>query len=230
MIDSQQYQSPSALGIPQLVARAERLATAGSRRLLAIAGPPGSGKSTLSAALLDQLPAGHAALVPQDGFHLADPVLAGLGLTARKGAPETFDAEGLLSLLTRLRNNTDPIVYAPEFHRELEMAVAGSIAVPAQTPLVIVEGNYLLLDSEPWRSCRALFDETWYLNVADSTRQARLVRRHQEFGKSPEQAEVWTFGNDEQNAQVVRQSVLPDLVVDLVQGDENGGTPGRRQE
>jgi Panthothenate kinase len=223
VIDPQHSQHVSATHVPELVARAERLATAGTRRLLAIAGPPGSGKSTLAAALLDQLPAGHAALVPQDGFHLADTVLADLGFTARKGAPETFDAEGFFSLLTRLRNPTGPVIYAPNFNRELEMAVAGSVPVPLETPLVIVEGNYLLLDYEPWKSGRALFDETWYLDVADTTRQSRLIQRHQEFGRSPEQAAVWALGSDEQNADVVRRSAgVADLIIHLAQRDTDG--------
>lgn len=219
MTNHQRSQVIPASSVGQLIARAERLATTGTRRLLAIAGPPGSGKSTLSAALLAQLPVGHAALVPQDGFHLADAVLADLGLSARKGAPETFDAAGLLTLLTRLRNNIEPIVYAAQFHRELEMAVAGSIPVGRETPLVIVEGNYLLLDSEPWRTGRTLFDETWYLDVADDTRQSRLIRRHQEFGKSPEDAARWTLGNDERNADVIRRSAtVADVIIQLADG------------
>jgi len=214
VIDQQRSQRIPSSDIAQLRARAERLSATGARRLLAIAGAPGAGKSTLSAALIEQLPAGRAALVPLDGFHLANEVLADLGLTARKGAPETFDAHGFLSLLTRLRHNTEPVVYAPDFRRELETAVAGSIAVPRDTPLVIVEGNYLLLDAEPWGSVRTLFDETWFLDLPGTTRQARLIRRHQEFGKSADEATTWTLGNDERNAELVRSSAAAaDVVV-----------------
>ena len=203
-----------ASDLARLGARAERLSTTGTRRLLAIAGAPGAGKSTLSAALLEQLPDGRAALVPQDGFHLANEVLAELVLTDRKGAPETFDAYGFLALLTRLRHNTEPVVYAPDFRRELETAVAGSIAVRRDTPLVIVEGNYLLLGAEPWVSLRPLFDETWYLELPDTTRRSRLIRRHREFGKSADEATSWTLGNDERNAELVRSSAAAaDIVI-----------------
>jgi len=205
----------AALELQHLVTRAGRLAAGGGRRLLAITGAPGAGKSTLAATLLDRLPAGSAALVPQDGFHLADTVLAQLRLSDRKGAPETFDANGFHALLVRLRTNDEPVVYAPEFHRDLETAVAGAIPVRRETPLVIVEGNYLLLDSVPWLLNRPLFDDTWYLGLPDETRQGRLIRRHEQYGKSAHDAAVWALGNDEQNAALVRDSArFADLLVD----------------
>lgn len=200
----------------QLIARAERLVVPGRRHLLAIAGAPGAGKSTVAAALLAGLSPGSVALVPQDGFHLADAVLADLGLASRKGAPETFDANGFHALLARLRSNVEPVVYAPVFRRDLEAAIAGSIPVLQETPLVIVEGNYLLLDAEPWMANHALFDETWYLEIADTTRRSRLIRRHERFGKSPAEAERWTLGNDERNAELVRKSAMAaDFIVSL---------------
>lgn len=104
-----------------------------------------------------------------DGFHLANQVLGALGLAARKGSPATFDAGGFQSLLRRLRAGTEEVVYAPEFVRELEEPMAGALAVPRDIPLVVVEGNYLLLDDGPWRGTPDLFDEVWYLRPPNAS-------------------------------------------------------------
>jgi pantothenate kinase len=125
-----------------LLARARSLVVPGGRRLLGITGAPGAGKSTLAAELVDAL-GEQAVLVPMDGFHLADAELRRLGSHARKGAIDTFDVAGYVSLLRRLRA-AEPTVYAPVFRREIEDAVAGAIAVRADVPLVVTEGNYLL--------------------------------------------------------------------------------------
>lgn len=138
-----------------------------------------------------------------DGFHLANRVLAELGLLERKGAPETFDTAGFSILLARLRAADDEVVYAPEFHREIEEPIAGAVAVPRGVPIVIVEGNYLLLDDGPWRGVRDLFDEVWYLNLDGRTRRDRLLRRHVASGKSPEDALSWVRDSDERNAALV---------------------------
>lgn len=172
------------------------------RCLLGIAGAPGAGKSTLASELLELLEP-DAVVVGMDGFHLANRVLAEQGLLERKGAPETFDAAGFRILLARLRANDDEAVYAPEFHREIEEPIAGAVAVPRAVPIVIVEGNYLLLDDGPWRGVRDLFDEVWYLDLDSRTRRDRLLRRHVAFGKSPANALSWVRDSDERNAVLV---------------------------
>ena len=134
--------------IDTLVERARALAATGERRILGIAGPPGGGKSTVSRAVVAEL-GELARLVPMDGFHLAQAELVRLGRRDRMGAPDTFDAAGYAALLARLRGD-EPVVYAPEFRREIEEPIAGAIAVPRTTPLVVTEGNYLLL----WDSSR----------------------------------------------------------------------------
>lgn len=140
------------MDLRHLLARARRLAdsaTPARRRLLGITGPPGAGKSTLAAHLVAEL-SGRAALVPMDGFHLAGAELRRLGRTDRKGAPDTFDPAGYAALLTRLRSpEPDTSVYAPAFDRRIEEPVAGSIPVAPHIPLIVTEGNYLLLDSTP---------------------------------------------------------------------------------
>ena len=128
-----------------LLQRAAALVATGTRRLLGITGPPGAGKSTLAADLVAGL-YGRAALVGMDGFHLDDAVLGDLGRRDRKGAPDTFDVDGYVHLLRRLRAAQDPVVYAPVFRRELETSAAGALAVPSHVPLVVTEGNYLLAD------------------------------------------------------------------------------------
>src|SRR5689334_2959007 len=150
-----------AAGVEEVVADARRLAEAGSRRVLGLTGPPGAGKSTLAAALVGAL-APRAVLVPMDGFHLANAELARLGRADRKGAPDTFDAGGYAALLRRLRNHAGGTVYAPEYHRDIEEAVACAIPVAADVPLVVTEGNYLLVECGGWGKLRTLLDEVWY--------------------------------------------------------------------
>jgi pantothenate kinase len=193
--------------VPQLPdacrVRVQDLLARGGRRLLGLAGAPGSGKSTLAQALLHAFPA-QAVVVPMDGFHLANGELQRLGRRGRKGAPDTFDAAGYVALLQRLRRPGEgETVYAPEFRREIEEAVAGAIAVPPEAALIVTEGNYLLLEQAPWSGVRALLDEAWYVEVDDQLRRERLVQRHERFGRTPEAARAWVQGTDEPNARLI---------------------------
>ncbi|WP_300011782.1 nucleoside/nucleotide kinase family protein [Pseudonocardia sp.] len=187
----------------ELVARAAGLAGSG-RAVLGVAGSPGSGKSTLVAALLAalrrELGPDAVAHVPMDGFHLADAELARLGRAGRKGAPDTFDVGGYLALLRRIRAGSGDTIYAPAFERDLEQALAGAIPVPPSTRLVLTEGNYLLLDEPGWRDVRAELDEVWFCDLRADVRLDRLIARHVRFGKTPEQAAAWVDAVDEPNA------------------------------
>ncbi len=188
-----------------LAARIRAMAAAESRRVLVgIAGPPGAGKSTLAAHVVAELGDG-AVLVPMDGYHLAQRVLARAGLVDVKGAPETFDAAGYLALLHRLaRPLRGSVVYAPEFRREIEEPIAGALAVPSDVRVVVTEGNYLLLDEPPWDEIRLVLDETWYLDTADEVRLDRLVGRHVAFGRTPAAAlDRAVGGSDGANARLV---------------------------
>ena len=138
-----------------------------------------------------------------DGFHLADVTLAALGRLDRKGAPDTFDAWGYAALLARLRAETDHVVYCPGFERDLEQPIAGAVAVPPETELVVTEGNYLLLDRPEWRAVRATLDEVVFLETDEALRRARLVARHVAFGKTPAEAEAWVARVDDANARLV---------------------------
>src|SRR5690242_7131199 len=139
--------APSVLPVPGSAQELLSLlpaAAGGQRVLLGLTGAPGVGKSTLAAHLASLLP--DSAVVPMDGFHLADVELARRGLLERKGAPETFDAWGYAALLARLRARPPHVVMAPGFDRDLEQPLAGAVAVPPTAAFVVTEGNYLLLD------------------------------------------------------------------------------------
>lgn len=193
----------------ELVRRARRLresalgsvGTAAGRRLLGITGAPAAGKSTVAAAIVDAL-APDAVLVGMDGFHLAEVELHRLGRHERKGAIDTFDGEGYVALLQRLRGARST-VYAPEFRREIEEPIAGAVPVPPDLPLVITEGNYLLVDRPPWRQVRTLLDEVWFLEVDEAVRLDRLTARHMAFGRPAAQARARALGTDQRNADLI---------------------------
>ena len=174
------------------------------RQILGIVGAPGAGKSTLVAQIVEQF-GSQVVVLPMDGFHLADAELRRLGRDQRKGAPDTFDAAGFVSLLSRVRHQTDEVIYAPEFDRSLEAAIAGSIAIAPETPLVIVEGNYLLLQTGEWQHVRPLLDVSWYVDVDEALRVSRLIERHVQFGRTPEAARAWVMMSDEPNARLIEE-------------------------
>lgn len=175
----------------------------GQRFMLGLAGAPGAGKSTVAQRLLDALP-GRAVVVPMDGFHLANSELGRLGRAGRKGAADTFDSAGYVALLGRLRARpAGQTVYAPDYRREIEEAVAGAIAVPEEIELVITEGNYLLLDTGHWAGVRAQLDAVWYVDIDAALRRERLVARHMRFGRSAADARAWVMQTDEPNALLV---------------------------
>jgi pantothenate kinase len=201
--------------LEHLVRRAATLARRPGRAVLGITGPPGVGKSTLAERLVTEL-AGDAAYLPMDGFHLAHRVLAELGRVDRKGAPDTFDAAGYVAVLRRLRDPREGYVYAPRFARDIEDSIAGAIPVGPSVPLVITEGNYLLLPDGPWAQVRPLLDEVWYLDLPEPARLQRLIDRHMAFGRDAAQARARATGSDQRNATLIEASRdRADLVVAL---------------
>ena len=172
----------------------------GRRLLIGIAGAPGAGKSTVAESLAAALP--DAVAVPMDGYHLPQNRLRELGRRERMGAPDTFDVPAFVALLERLRF-CGGVVLARGFDRDIEEPVPDAIAISPEKRLIIVEGNYLLHDRDGWEHVAPLLDVRLAVTVADDVRRARLIARHERFGKSPEEARTWALGPDESNARLI---------------------------
>ena len=199
--------------IDRLHGRILEAASGKSRLIIAIAGAPGSGKSTLSDHLCNRLNAGSAdgelaAVVPMDGFHLDDCVLRENGTLARKGAPFTFDFGGLNSMLSRLKANQEDAIAVPLFDRDLEIARAGARIIPRRRKIILVEGNYLLLDQHPWADLRQYFDLSVALSVPFSTLETRLIARWTAQGFPLDEARRRAQENDLINAGLVQEKGL----------------------
>ncbi|NIH77909.1 MULTISPECIES: nucleoside/nucleotide kinase family protein [Amycolatopsis] len=197
----------------ELLTRAEGLVTRGRRSILGIVGAPAAGKTTLARGLADAL-GNRAVVVGMDGFHLAQVELQRLGRTERKGAPDTFDSHGYVNLLRRIKE-TSETVYAPLFRREIEEPIAGAVCVPPEVPLVITEGNYLLVDEEPWREVPGLLEEVWFLKPDEQERIERLVNRHRRYGRTLVEAKGRALGSDQRNADLIETTASrADLVLE----------------
>jgi pantothenate kinase len=186
-----------------------------SRFMVGIAGAPASGKSTLAEHLRDALiTAGETAIVvPMDGFHYDDAILNARGHRTRKGAPHTFDAAGFEVLLKRIKARENDIAI-PVFDRSMELARAGADIVDDKTCFIIVEGNYLLLNREPWNRLKPLFDFTVYLNVPFEKLEQRLINRWLGFGFDMDYAKNWIASNDTLNIkEVINNSASADLTI-----------------
>ena len=185
--------------LAELTASAARLVEPPARRFLGITGAPGAGKSTVAEAIVRAL-GSRAVLVGMDGFHLRDDELRRLGRYERKGARDTFDAAGYVHLLRRLRDRDDPAVYVPVFDRGLEESIGSAVAVPREVPLIVTEGNYLLVDDPQWGAVAGLLDACWYVDPGEEDRLGRLVARHMKYGRSEAEALARSYGSDDENA------------------------------
>ncbi|MFC4224670.1 nucleoside/nucleotide kinase family protein [Lysinibacter cavernae] len=196
---------------PQLLERAQQLLASPGRSILGITGAPGAGKTTLAEALHHELTAdgqsARCALFSMDGFHFANAVLRARGIRDRKGAVDTFDVEGFVSLLRAVQDQPGAdgpsSIFAPEFDRALDESIGSAIEIRKQTPLIIVEGNYLLHDADGWERVATFLTESWFVAPAEALRKERLINRHETFGLSPEAAEDWALGTDQRNADLV---------------------------
>lgn len=197
-----------------ILSRVKDLVKDRPRTVIAVAGSPASGKSTLAAALASDLNASgvSAKVVPMDGFHLDNATLHERGLFARKGAPETFDAVGFIALVRKLKAGV--AVSFPLFDRRQDRSVADADSVPADCAAVIVEGNYLLFDEQPWKQLADIWDLSISLEVSSRELRNRLVQRWIDHGMTEAEAEARAESNDLPNAERVRNAALPaDLVI-----------------
>ncbi|MBO6892425.1 MAG: uridine kinase [Roseibium sp.] len=191
----------------------------GARTIVGVAGPPASGKSTLAEAVVQNLNRGsrhtvaRAALLPMDGYHLDNRILESRGLLARKGAPESFNAAGFCDAVRRLATATRE-TFHPSFDRHLDLAIANAIAIHPETSVIVVEGNYLLLDRNPWTSLRELFAVTVFVCPSMSALRSRLLQRWSKHGLEPDTALRKVTENDLPNAVLVaRESHKADLLL-----------------
>ena len=190
------------MSITDLVSRVDTISARAPRVIIGIAGSPGSGKTTLATALVAAL-GERAAYLPMDGFHLANATLDRLGRRDRKGALDTFDGAGFVALLERVRQDTQHTVYAPSFRREVDEPIAGEIAIEPSAQVVIVEGNYLLVDEDPWKRVLNVLDEAWFCDSPADIRLARLIDRHTRGGRTPAEAERFARDVDGANADII---------------------------
>lgn len=200
--------------IHDMAARVLEAAGENRRFIVALAGPPAAGKSFLAEWLgreINERQPGVAAVVPMDGYHFDNAVLEPRGWVAIKGAPETFDVDGLHQDLRRIRQ-ADASVAVPVFDRPLDLARAGGRLITRDHRIVIVEGNYLLLDRSPWAALHALFDMTLFLEVADEVLEARLIQRWLGMGQDQQGAIERARDKDMLNARLIKSaSIAPDI-------------------
>lgn len=192
--------------------------TAGKQRyIVAIAGAPASGKSTLSEKLMEEINLKSegrvCSVIPMDGFHLDNGILQKRNQITRKGAPETFDASGFFRLIRRVKSETGDIFY-PIFNRDLDLAIAGAGLLSPDHSVVLVEGNYLLCDVPVWRKLRAEFDYCISLDIPFETLEKRLIKRWVDQGYDKTGAKDRALSNDIPNAKfVVEHSGPADIVL-----------------
>jgi pantothenate kinase len=176
------------------------------RTMIGIVGKPGAGKSTIVTEIQKQFSTEEVAIIPMDGYHLSNEELIKLGRLERKGAPDTFDVEGFISLITRVRNEIGKEHTFPIFHREIEASKADEGIVLRNTKVIVIEGNYLFSEEHNWSEVFPLLDQSWFIEIDDEIRMQRLITRHIKYGKTPQEAEEWSRGSDELNARFIEKT------------------------
>ncbi|MCX6453623.1 MAG: nucleoside/nucleotide kinase family protein [Actinobacteria bacterium] len=176
------------------------------RTMIGIVGKPGAGKSTVVTEIQKQFSTEDVAIIPMDGYHLSNEELIRLGRRERKGAPDTFDVEGFISLITRVRNEIDKDHTFHIFHREIEASKADEGIVLQNTKVIVIEGNYLFSEEHNWSEVFPLLDQSWFIEIDDEIRMQRLITRHIKYGKTPQEAEDWSRGSDEANAKFIAKT------------------------
>ena len=141
-----------------------------TRSLIGIVGKPGAGKSTVVEEIEKRYKPNEVSIIPMDGFHLSNEELIKLGRRDRKGAPDTFDVEGFISLIKKVKHEPQDNHKFPFFHREIEASVENEGLVPKESKVVVIEGNYLFSEGYNWDSIYPLLDHTWFIDINEITR------------------------------------------------------------
>jgi pantothenate kinase len=148
-----------------------------------------------------------------DGFHLDNEKLDQMGIRHIKGAPQTFDAEGFVELIQQIRLDNGAVVI-PEFNRKLDAVVLGDQSINPDHRIIVVEGNYLLLDESPWDQLKAMFDLSVMLVPEQKKLVKRLISRWEKYGHSLKEAKVRACSNDVPNAKyALANSMQADVTV-----------------
>jgi pantothenate kinase len=176
------------------------------RTMIGIVGKPGAGKSTVVSEIQNRFSADEVAIIPMDGYHLSNEELIELGRRDRKGAPDTFDVAGFISLITKVKNEIAKDHTFPIFHREIEASRADEGLVPRNIKVIVIEGNYLFSEEYNWNKVFPLLDQSWFIEIDDEVRMQRLIARHIKYGKTPQEAEDWSRGSDESNARFIEKT------------------------
>jgi pantothenate kinase len=174
-----------------------------NRTLIGIVGKPGAGKSTVVEQIAKKYGPEKVSVIPMDGFHLSNEELINLGRRDRKGAPDTFDVSGFISLIKKVKHEPQFDHRFPIFHREIEASIENEGIVPKESKVVVIEGNYLFSEDHNWSAVYPMLDHTWFIEIDDEVRIERLVARHIRYGKTPAEAENWSRGSDEANARFI---------------------------
>jgi pantothenate kinase len=173
------------------------------RTLIGIVGKPGAGKSSVVEQIEKKYGSEEVSIIPMDGFHLSNEELISLGRRDRKGAPDTFDVSGFISLIKKVKQEPQVDHKFPIFHREIEASVNDEGVVPKESKVIVIEGNYLFSEEHNWSGLFPLLDHTWFIEIDDEVRIERLIARHIRYGKTPVEAENWSRGSDEANARFI---------------------------
>ena len=187
-----------------LAQRIEERSHGMDRFIIALAGPPGAGKSTTARRLAQRLQ--NSEIVQADGFHFDNILLDQLGRRHRKGAPDTFDIAGLAALLRRIRAGEEVMI--PVFDRRLDLVRGAAGHLPPDVKHVVVEGNYLALADGPWAQLRPLFDFVTYIDVPEVELRRRLTQRWTDLGCTDAEIAGHVDGNDMLNVAIVQEQSL----------------------
>jgi len=173
------------------------------RTIIGIVGKPGAGKSTVVEKIQELFASQEVSVIPMDGYHLSNEELTVLGRRDRKGAPDTFDTEPFTSLISKVKTELEIEHRFPIFHREIEASKENEGLVPSSARVIVIEGNYLFSEEHNWEGIFPLLDHTWFIEIDDEIRMSRLIARHIKYGKTHDEAEAWSRGSDEANAQFI---------------------------